>query len=168
MNINLPEKYTDLYVKALQEKKKSLLEKISQFKKEVEEINGHINSLTNMPIFDDAKQSESGSWKTNKYNEQWAWTKKITFFQQYRAKLITTADVVDFIVGKEPELKKTKIRSSVSAALSNRLKTNKYLKFIDPVTGTTYYGPSDYFINEHEPKMEYMPQDLKERLLYNN
>lgn len=168
MNINLPEKYTDLYVKALQEKRKSLIEKINQFNKEVEEIDTHINSLTNLSLFEGNMKPSSNVWKTNKYNEQWPWTKKITFFQQFRGKLITTAGVVDFIVSKEPELNKNKIRSSVSAALSNRLKTNKYLKFRDPVTGSTYYGPSDYFINEHEPKMEYMPEDLKERLLYNN
>ncbi len=168
MNINLPEKYTDLYIKALQEKKKSLIEKINQFKKEVEDIDSHINSLTNMSLFEGNTRQDSSAWKTNKYSEQWAWTKKITFFQQFRGKLITTAGVVNFIVSKEPELNRTKVRSSVSAALSNRLKTNKYLKFVDPVTGTTYYGPSDYFLNEHEPKMEYMPEDLKERLLYNN
>lgn len=168
MNINLPEKYTDLYVKALQEKKRSLLDKIRQFRKEVDDIDSHINSLTNMPLFNEKTQPENGAWKTNKYSEQWAWTKKITFFQQFSNKLITTADVVEFIIGKEPELNRNKIRSSVSAALSNRLKSRKYLKFIDPVSSTTYYGPSDYFLNDHEPKMEHMPEDLKERLLYNN
>ena len=168
MNINLPEKYTDLYIKALEEKRKSLITKINQFKKEVEEIDNHISSLTNMPIFEDKLQPSGQVWKTNKYSEQWAWTRKITFFQEFTAKLITTAEVVNFIVSKEPELNKNKVRSSVSAALSNRLKSNKYLKFVDPVTGSTYYGPSDYFINEHEPKLEYMPSDLKERLLYNN
>lgn len=168
MNVNLPEKYTDLYVKALQEKRKSLLDKINQFKKEVEDIDSHINSLTNLPLFNENTQVDSGAWKTNKYSEQWAWTKKITFFQEYSGKLVTTAGVVEFIISKEPELNKNKVRSSVSAALSNRLKSNNYLKFTDPVSGATYYGPSDYFINEHEPKMEYMPEDLKERLLYNN
>jgi hypothetical protein len=31
----------------------------------------------------------------------------------------------------------------------------------------SYYGPSNLFINQHEPNIEAMPQDLKERLLYN-
>jgi len=81
--------------------------------------------------------------------------------------LITTSEVVDFIVDKEPELTKSKVRSSVSAALSNRLKSNAYEKFKDPVTGTSYYGPMSYFLNQFEPEIQYMSEELKERLLYN-
>ena len=167
MKVNIPEKYADLYVKALQEKKKGLVDKINQFKHEIAEIESHINSLTSMSLFGDTVEGNVTNWKTNDYNSQWPWTKKITYYQEFKRKLITTSEVVDFIVDKEPELNKSKVRSSVSAALSNRLKSNAYEKFKDPVTGTSYYGPVNYFLNPHEPQIEYMSDDLKERLLYN-
>jgi len=167
MKVNIPEKYADLYVKALEQKKQGLLEKIRQFKQEIGEIESHINSLTNVPLFSDTVEGQANNWKTNEYNAQWPWTKKITYYQEFKHKLITTSEVVDFIVDKEPELNKSKVRSSVSAALSNRLKTNSYEKFKDPVTGTSYYGPASYFINPYEPQIEYMSDELKERLLYN-
>jgi hypothetical protein len=47
------------------------------------------------------------------------------------------------------------------------VKKNEYRKFEDPVTGTAYYGPLKFFLNQTEPGIEFMPQDLKERLLYN-
>ena len=167
MKVNIPEKYADLYVKALEQKKKGLLDKIGQFKREIVEIESHINSLTSMSIFGDTVENHSPKWKTNDYSSQWPWTKKITYYQEFKQKLITTTEVVDFIVSKEPELNKSKVRSSVSAALSNRLKSNSYEKFKDPVTGTSYYGPANYFLNAYEPHIEYMSEDLKERLLYN-
>ena len=167
MKVNIPEKYADLYVKALEQKKQGLLDKIRQFKQEISEIEGHINSLTNVPLFGDTVEGQSPNWKTNEYNSQWPWTKKITYYQEYRQKLITTSEVVDFIVDKEPELTKSKVRSSVSAALSNRLKSNAYEKFKDPVTRTSYYGPVSYFLNQFEPEIQYMSEELKERLLYN-
>ncbi len=167
VKISIPEKYADLYIKALEEKKKGLLDKIGQFKREIIDIDSHINSLTSMSIFGDTVEGQSANWKTNEYSPQWAWTRKITYYQEYKRKLITTSEVVDFIIGKEPELNKSKVRSSVSAALSNRLKSNTYEKFKDPVTGASYYGPASYFLNPHEPKIEFMSEDLKERLLYN-
>lgn len=167
MKVHIPDKYTDLYVKALEEKKLSLQEKISQFKAEIDEISTHINTMTSMSLFSESLTDDTVNWKTNNYQPQWPWTRKITYYQEYRGKLITTTEVVDFIFDKEPELNKSKARSSVSAALSNNVKKNKYRKFEDPVTGTTYYGPLRFFINQTEPGIEFMPQDLKERLLYN-
>lgn len=167
MKINIPEKYTDLYIKALQEKRKGLLNKINQFKVEIEEIDTHLNGLTSMSIFTEDTSSNNAKWKTNSYQSAWSWTKKIAYYQQYKSKIVTTSEVVDFIVDKEPELNKSKVRSSVSAALSNWVKKQHYRKFEDPVSGMSYYGPSNVFINQHEPNIESMPQDLKERLLYN-
>ena len=167
MKVNIPEKYTDLYIKALQEKKKVLVAKINQFKIEIEEIDSHLNSLTSMSIFQESKPEYQANWKTNSYQTAWAWTKKITYYQHFKGKIITTAEVVEFISEKEPDLNKSKVRSSVSAALSNWVKKQHYRKFEDPVSGTTYYGPASLFINQNEPNIEHMPQDLKERLLYN-
>ena len=168
MKVNIPEKYTDLYVKALEEKKKVLQEKIMQFQAEINEIDAHIAGLYNLPIFEDGDQQSALHQKTNAYHDQWAWTKKIAYFVDFRRKLVKTMDVVEFIMEKEPALVKSKVRSSVSAALSNKMKKGVYRKFEDPVTGSTYYGPVKYFLNAHEPQIEYMPDDLKERLLYNN
>ena len=167
MKINIPEKYTDLYIKALQERKKVLVNKINQFKAEIDEIESHLNGLTSMSIFQDNKNEQQTNWKTNNYQVAWSWTKKIAYYQQFKSKIVTTAEVVDFIVDKEPELNKGKVRSSVSAALSNWVKKQHYRKFEDPVSGMSYYGPSNLFLNQHEPNIESMPQDLKERLLYN-
>lgn len=167
MKINIPEKYTDLYIKALQEKKNVLVDKINQFRMEIEEIDSHLNGLTSMSIFQENKAEKHANWKTNNYQIAWSWTKKIAYYQQFKAKIITTAEVVDFIVDKEPDLNKSKVRSSVSAALSNWVKKLHYRKFEDPISGMSFYGPSVLFINQHEPSIEAMPQDLKERLLYN-
>ncbi|MDH5366659.1 MAG: hypothetical protein OEW67_06710 [Cyclobacteriaceae bacterium] len=167
MKINVPEKYTDLYIKALQEKKNVLTSKINQFKMEIDEIDNHLNSLTSMSIFQENKTEYQKNWKTHNYQIAWSWTKKITYYQQFKNKIITTSEVVEFIIEKEAGLDKSKVRSSVSAALSNWVKKKQYLKFEDPVTGISYYGPSLLFINQNEPKIEFMPQDLKERLLYN-
>lgn len=167
MKVNIPEKYTDLYIKALQEKKKVLVDKINQFKVEIEEIDSHLNGLTSMSIFQENKFEYQANWKTNSYQVAWPWTKKIAFYQQFKSKIITTAEVVDFIVDKEPDLNKRKVRSSVSAALSNWVKKQHYRKFEDPVSMMSYYGPTVLFINQKEPTIEAMPQDLKERLLYN-
>lgn len=167
MKINVPEKYTDLYIKALQEKKSVLVDKINQFKMEINEIDNHLNSLTSMSIFQEGKSEYQTNWKTHNYQTAWTWTKKITYYQQFKNKIITTAEVVEFIIEKETGLNKGKVRSSVSAALSNWVKKEQYLKFEDPVSGIAYYGPPSLFINQNEPNIEFMPQDLKERLLYN-
>lgn len=165
MKINVPEKYADLYIKALAERKKMLEAKIEDFKNEIEEIDSHMSALTSMPIFNDNTGLNTIKWETKGYRPEWPWTKKISYFQDFRGKLMTSGDVLNFIMDKEPDQNKTKVRSSVSAALSNRLKNRSYIKFIDPTTQTTYYGPKDWFINEAEPKVEFLPNDLKERLL---
>ncbi|GAA5020895.1 hypothetical protein GCM10011506_03860 [Marivirga lumbricoides] len=167
MKVNIPEKYTDLYVKALKEKKQMLQLKINQFKAEINEIDVHLDSLLNLPLFHENEEQNLMHQKTNAYHDQWPWTRKIAYFIDFKKKLIKTMEVVEFIMEKEPELNKAKVRSSVSAALSNKMKKGVYRKFEDPVTNTTYYGPATYFLNLHEPHIEYMPQDLKERLLYN-
>jgi hypothetical protein len=168
MKVNIPEKYTDLYVKALKEKKQNLQLKINQFKAEINEIDVHLDSLLNLPLFQENEAQNLMHQKTNTYHDQWPWTKKIAYFIDFRRKLVRTMEVVDFIMEKEPDLNKSKVRSSVSAALSNKMKKGVYRKFEDPVTANTYYGPANYFLNMHEPQIEYMPDDLKERLLYNN
>ncbi|MBL6449786.1 hypothetical protein JMN32_25975 [Fulvivirga sp. 29W222] len=163
MKINVPEKYADLYLKALSEKKKILEAKIEDFKREIQEIDNHISALTSMPIFHDTP-SYAPRWEARSYQEEWPWTKKITHYQEVKTKIFTSSEIVDYIIQKEPKLTKSKVRSSISAALSNKHKSGKYIKFIDPVTSTTYYGPSDWFLNEHEPHLDYIPDDLKERL----
>lgn len=168
MNINIPEKYTDLYIKALEEKKKSLLQKMEQFKMEIEEIDRHIGHLTSLPLFQDESLTSSIiSRQQHQYHAEWSWTNKITHYQELIKKLVKATDIVEFIMEKEPELNKAKVRSSVSAALSNSLKRGKYRKFKDPVSGQTYYGPTPFFLNASEPHIEFMPEELKERLLYN-
>lgn len=167
MKVNIPEKYTDLYIKALSEKKKALQMKINEFKSEIDEIDSHLSKLVNVPLFQDKETPIATSHKTNAYHEQWTWTQKIAYFFDYKQRLVKTNEVVDFILDKEPDLNKSKVRSSVSAALSNNRKRGVYRKFQDPVTTSTYYGPVKFFLNQREPRIECMPEDLKERLLYN-
>jgi hypothetical protein len=167
MQINLPEKYTDLYIRALQEKKKSLLERIRQFQYEIEEIDQHLNSLTSLPLFGENQTPLMIDTLNNQYQVDWSWTRKIAYYQDIKKKLFKASEVVDYIAEKEPSVNKSKIRSSVSAALSNKSKQGAYRKFIDPVTEQTYYGPPKFFLNKGEPHMEFMPEELKERLLYN-
>ncbi|MFT6037065.1 MAG: hypothetical protein ACI9XJ_002655, partial [Marivirga sp.] len=137
MKVNIPEKYTDLYVKALEEKKQVLQAKINQFQAEIVEIEAHLVTLLNVPLFQENEQQNLLHQKTNAYYDQWPWTKKIAYFVEFKRKLVKTMDVVDFILEKEPTLNKAKVRSSVSAALSNKMKKGVYRKFEDPVSGTT-------------------------------
>ncbi len=76
MKVNIPEKYTDLYVKALEEKKQVLQAKISQFQAEISEIDAHLVSLLNLPLFHENDQQNLLHQKTNTYYDQWPWTKK--------------------------------------------------------------------------------------------
>lgn len=168
MKVNIPEKYTDLYIKALQDKRKALILKINQFKSEIDEIDSHLSSLTNLPLFQDQSVQETLQQKTNSYQDQWSWTRKIGFYTDFKGVLVKSQEVVEFIMEKEPHQNKSKVRSSVSAALSNKIKKGDYRKFEDPVSGYTYYAPIHFFLNQHEPKLEHMPDELKERLLYNN
>lgn len=167
MKINVPEKYADLYLKALVERKGMLESKIQDFKQEIEEIDTHISNLTSLPIFSDSGSFNKVQWETKSYRAEWAWTKKISYFIDFKGTLITSGDVVNFLLEKEPQLDKRKIRSSVSAALSNKIKQRLYSKFNDPVTNTTYYGPTEWFGIEGKPQVGYLPQELKERLINN-
>jgi hypothetical protein len=166
MKINVPEKYADLYVKALSERKQQLEKKIEDFRKEILEIDNHISNLTSMSIFND---QQAGNKLPNliSYSPSWPWTKKLAHYQEVRAKLMTSNDAVDYILGNESNLDKAKVRSSVSAALSNGLKSRKYTKFIDPSGVSSYYGPSDWFNADGQPQLEYVPDELKNRLFKN-
>ena len=165
MKINLPEKYADLYLKALTEKKQVLEAKIEEFKREINEIDNHIRSLTSMPIFHEQSNIHITTWTTDKYISEWSWTKKIAHFESVKGKLITATEVVTFILENEPGLNKGKVRSSVSAALSNWVKQKKYLKFKDPISGNSYYGPTDWFLKDGRPQIDFIPDELKKRLL---
>lgn len=165
MKIDLPEKYADLYLKALVERKHMLESKIDDFKREIEEIDGHISKLTSFSIFNDNQVYGKVKWETSGYRPEWPWTQKIGYYLDFRGKVSTTQDVVNFLLEKEPELDKSKTRSSVSAALSNKAKNGKYTKFVDPVTQQTYYGLSEWFDEQHHPGLDHVPNDLKERLI---
>ncbi len=164
MKINVPEKYADLYLKALTEKKRALEERIEEFKREIEEIDTHISNLTSMPIFNEPQFQTIAKWETATYRTQWSWTRKITFYYESASSLATSGDVVDFILEKEPEEDRTKVRSSISAALSNGIRTGQYKKFTDPVTNTAYYGPSEWFNSQDQPEVDYIPDNVRQRL----
>jgi hypothetical protein len=164
MKINVPEKYADLYVKALSEKKRALEERIEEFKREIEDIDNHIRNLTSLPIFQEPQYQSIVKWDTSSYRPQWPWTKKISFFQEVTRRLSTSGEVVGFILEKEPALDKTKVRSSISAALSNGIRKGQYQKFLDPVTQNAYYGPSDWFGENSEPEVQFLPEALRHRL----
>ncbi len=164
MKFNVPEKYADLYIKALSERKRHLENKIEDFKREILEIENHISSLTSIPIFND--QNDLGTFNKSDfaYSKNWPWTRKIAYYQDFIGKLITSNEAVDYIVENEPEQDKMKVRSSVSAALSNGTRSGKYTKFNDPTSSATYYAPSEWFDKMGQPLLEYLPQDLKNRL----
>ena len=165
MKINVPEKYADLYLKALVERKRLLEQKIEAFEGEIMEIDNHISNLTSIPIFNESDELRLNILNFDGYSPEWSWTKKISFFQQQIDLIYTANDVVDFILKSEPDLNRSKTRSSISAALSNWVKQKKYLKFIDPMSNTTYYGPSDWFLANGNPQIDYIPDLLKNKLL---
>ena len=165
MNINIPEKYADLYLKALHQKKQMLKAKIEDFTKEIEEIDHHIQALTSLPIFDIPEYSFNRRKAIIQYRSEWSWTRKILLFQEMKQKIFTSSEVVDFITDNEPEVNKSKIRSSISAALSNKHRTGRFRKFTDPATGKTYYGPQDWFMNDGQPYPHHVPEDITLRLL---
>lgn len=165
MKINVPEKYADLYLKALSERKRLLEEKIQAFKAEISEIDNHISNLTSIPIFNDSEEFSTKALSFNGYSPEWSWTKKISFFEQQINLIFTSNEVVSFITETEPDLDKSKVRSSISAALSNWVKSNKYKKFIDPIANNTYYGPSDWFLSSGSPQIDFIPASLKNKLL---
>lgn len=163
MKINVPEKYADLYLKALTEKKRALEARIEEFRKEISEIDNHISTLTSMPIFQDQAAHQTIRWDTDSYRPQWPWTRKIAHYLNITDKLTASADVVDFIMEQEPDLDKQKVRSSVSAALSNKIRNEEYKKFTDPVTQTAYYGLNEWF-KEDIPEIEKLPESLRTKL----
>ncbi len=165
MKINVPEKYADLYLKALTEKKQLLEAKIEEFKKEIQEIDNHISALTSMPIFKDGNNYPMINWNANAYQVEWSWARKISYYEDFKGSLMTSAEIVDFIVDRESDQDKQKVRSSISAALSNRTRSGLYQKFVDPVSNTSYYGPSDWFNENDEPLPDFVPGELKNRLL---
>ena len=165
MKVNIPEKYAELYLKALSEKKQVLEAKIQEFKREIKEIETHMSALTSLPIFSDNQIVPKINWNTNTYQPDWSWSRKISYYEDYKGKLITSSEIIDFIFDKEPSLDKQKLRSSISAALSNRTRSGLYTKFIDPIANATYYGPKEWFDDANEPLIEFLPDNLKDRFL---
>lgn len=163
MKINIPEKYADLYLKALTEKKKALEERIEEFRKEIVEIDTHISNLTSLPIFQDQGNERTIRWDPSAYRSQWPWTRKIAHYMEISDKLTTSADVVAFILDQEPGSDKQKVRSSVSAALSNKIRSGEYKKFTDPVTQTAYYGLNEWFDGD-APEITHIPEELQAKL----
>jgi len=164
MKINVPEKYADLYLKALTEKKRALEERIEEFRREIEEIDTHISNLTSMPIFQEPQFQTIVKWEAATYRTQWSWTRKITFYYETVNKLAPSGGIVDFILEKEPEEDRSKVRSSISAALSNGIRSGQYKKFTDPVTNTAYYGPAEWFNDQEQPDVTYIPENVRQRL----
>lgn len=164
MKFNVPEKYADLYIKALSERKQHLANKIEDFKREILEIENHISNLTSMPIFTEKHDYAEFDKRNMAYSQNWPWTRKIAYYQDFIGKLISSNEVVDYIMENEPDLDKMKVRSSVSAALSNGIRSGKYTKFNDPTSSSTFYAPSEWFDKMGQPLLEYLPQDLKSRL----
>ncbi|QSE98515.1 hypothetical protein [Fulvivirga lutea] len=164
MKFNVPEKYADLYIKALSERKVQLENQIENFKREILEIENHISNLTSLSIFNEQHDYSEFEKKNLAYSKNWPWTRKIAYYQDFIGKLISSNEVVDYIIDNEPNLDKMKVRSSVSAALSNGTRSGKYTKFNDPTSASTYYAPSEWFDKMGQPLLEYLPQDLKKRL----
>lgn len=161
-NLSVPEKYVDLYLKALNEKKKQLEIKIEEFQKEIEEINNHIKSLTSLSIFNDYPLQSPVRWETKGYIKEWAWTQKVSYFADKKGLLFSANEIVDLIMNKEPEQERDKVRSSISAVLSNRVRTMEYEKMQHPVSHVSYYGPSEWF-ERGAPKEKFLPSELRQR-----
>ncbi|MGK7392081.1 MAG: hypothetical protein ACNS60_17140 [Candidatus Cyclobacteriaceae bacterium M2_1C_046] len=160
-NISVPEKYLDLYLKALNEKKKQLEIKIDEFENEIENINNHIKSLTSMSIFNEYPLHSPVKWETKGYIKEWPWTQKVSYFADKKGLLFTTNEIVELILNKEQEQERDKVRSSISAVLSNRVKTGEYKKFQHPATQITYYGPAEWFEGE-KPKDKFLPSEIRQ------
>ena len=54
-----------------------------------------------MPLFQENEAQNLLHQKTNAYHDQWAWTKKIAYFIDFKRKMVKTNEVVDFILEKE-------------------------------------------------------------------
>lgn len=159
-NVSVPEKYVDLYLKALNEKKKQLEMKIDEFQREIEDINNHIKSLTSLSIFNDYSIHSPVKWETKGYIKEWPWTQKVSYFADKKGLLFSANEIVDLIINKEPDQERDKVRSSISAVLSNRLKSGEYRKMQHPATNTSYYGPDGWFERD-SPKEKFLPSELR-------
>lgn len=160
-NVSVPEKYVDLYLKALNEKKKQLEMKIEEFQREIEDINNHIKSLTSLSIFNDYPIHSPVKWETKGYMKEWPWTQKVSYFADKKGLLFSANEIVELIVNKEPNQDRDKVRSSISAVLSNRLKSGEYLKVQHPGTRVSYYGPDNWFERDI-PKEKFLPSELRQ------
>ena len=159
-NVSVPEKYVDLYLKALNEKKKQLQLKIDEFEKEIEDINNHIKSLTSLSIFNDYPLHSPVKWETKGYMQEWPWTQKVSYFADKKGLVFSATEIVELITNKEPGQERDKVRSSISAVLSNRVKNGEYRKIQHPATQITYYGPREWFKGDI-PMERYMPTELR-------
>lgn len=159
-NIPVPEKYIDLYLKALNEKKKQLQYKIEEFEKEIEEINNHIKSLTSLSIFSDYPLQSPVKWESKGYMKEWPWTQKVSYFADKKGLLFSANEIVELILNKEPEQEREKVRSSISAVLSNRLRNGEYEKVQHPATNVSFYGPNEWF-EKGTPKERFLPYELR-------
>jgi hypothetical protein len=164
MKINIPDKYADLYLKALNDRKIVLLDKIREFEKEIKEIDHHMSMLTSMPIFKEDTFSSPIKWEPKNYKPEWSWTKKIDHYFLEARILSTARDILGFIADHEPDVEKSKVRSSISAALSNNVKKGVCRKYQDPVTQNSYYGLPAWFDKKNQPKLEFIPPDMRNRL----
>lgn len=160
-NVSVPEKYVDLYLKALNEKKKQLEMKIDEFQREIEDINNHIKSLTSLSIFNDYPIHSPVKWETKGYMREWPWTQKVSYFADKKGLLFSANEIVDLISNKEPDQERDKVRSSISAVLSNRLKSGEYRKVQHPATKISYYGPDEWF-EKDLPKEKFLPSELRQ------
>lgn len=161
-NISVPEKYVDLYLKALNEKKRQLEMKIEEFEREIEEINNHIKGLTSLSIFNEYPLQSPVRWETKGYIKEWPWTQKVSYFADKKGLLFSTNEILDLILTKEDDLERDKVRSSISAVLSNRVRAGEYEKYQHPVSGISYYGPSEWFF-KGEPKDKFLPSELRSK-----
>lgn len=159
-NISVPEKYVDLYLKALNEKKKLLELKIEEFQKEIEDINNHIKSLTSMSIFNEYPLQSPVRWETKGYVKEWPWTQKVSYFADKKGLLFTAGEIVELIMNKEPDQEREKVRSSISAILSNKVRSGEYEKVQHPATQSSFYGPSEWFAGD-KPKEKFLPSELR-------
>lgn len=159
-NVSVPEKYVDLYLKALNEKKRMLELKIEEFEKEIEDINNHIKSLTSLSIFNDYPLQSPVRWETKGYIKEWPWTQKVSYFADKKGLLFTTNEIIDLIMTKEQDQDRDKVRSSISAVLSNRVRSGEYEKITHPATGISYYGPVEWFI-KGQPSDKFLPSEFR-------
>jgi len=157
-DLTIPKKFASEYIKFLTAKKNKLSSQLQQLQKELSELDNHINSISNYPIF---KESQDMSIEIKDYNPSLPWTRKVSIYGNKKVKLMNSNEVVNFILENEPNLDKEKVRSSISAVLSNRVKSETYLKHTDPASEITYYGLKDWFDDFGEPKREYLPDELK-------